>query len=93
MSFIIRLFIDPEFAAKTTGLDLTLIRRFGVILVALCCSEKVDACKFRVYAYETAELYVSLYSWYYMPSSVPKVLIHGAEIIDFFDLPIGVYSE
>lgn len=28
-----------------------------------------------------------------MPSSVHKVLVHGCEIIDFFELPIGQLSE
>lgn len=49
--------------------------------------------KFRKYAADTAELYTSLYKWYYMPPVVHKVLYHGAEIIDFFNLPIGYFSE
>lgn len=59
----------------------------------MCSGEKVDVTKFGVYADETAKLYKSLYNWYHMPTSVHKVLIHGAKIINFFDLPIGFYSE
>lgn len=59
----------------------------------MCCGEKIDVTKFRIYADETANLYTSLYNWYNMPASVHKVLIHGAEIINFFNLPIGFYSE
>lgn len=55
--------------------------------------EKIDVNKFRFYADETAKLYKSLYGWYNMPTSIHKVLIHGADIIDFFNLPIGYYSE
>lgn len=55
--------------------------------------EKVDVNKFRIYADETAKLYKSLYNWYNMPTSVHKVLVHGAAIINFFNLPIGYFSE
>ena len=42
---------------------------------------------------ETAELYVSLYPWYYMPPTVHKVLIHGAKVIREAIVPIGQLSE
>ncbi|CAI6355595.1 unnamed protein product [Macrosiphum euphorbiae] len=38
-------------------------------------------------------MFVTLYPWYYMPSSVHKVLIHGADVIRFAPLPIGKLSE
>lgn len=38
----------------------------------------IDA--FDHYYTETARLYVSLYPWFYMPSSVHKILLHGADI-------------
>lgn len=43
---------------------------------------------------KTANLYVKLYGWYYMPASVHKILDHGAKIIESFLLiPIGLLSE
>lgn len=45
--------------------------------------------KFEAYTLKTAELYVSLYSWYYMPASVHKILIHGTDVIRSALLPIG----
>lgn len=40
------------------------------------------------------QLYLDFNSWYYMPSSVHKVLMHGAAIIESFGLiPIGQLSE
>lgn len=84
---------DTGFAAKTTGLNENLIKRFRVILIALNSSEQIDVKKFELYATETANLYKSLYNWYYMPASVHKVLFHGANIIEYFDLPIGNFSE
>ncbi|XP_076248005.1 uncharacterized protein LOC143187644 [Calliopsis andreniformis] len=35
----------------------------------------------------------NLYPWYYMPSTVHKLLIHGAEVIQTAALPIGQLSE
>lgn len=88
-----RFFKDPEFAAKHTGLDECLIKRFRVILIAISSRKKIDEVKFRQYTAETAERYLLLYDWYYMPPSVHKVLYHGVDIVKSFDLPIGFYSE
>lgn len=85
---------DPNLTSEITGVDTTLIVRFGVILQTLACGVKIDTAKFQIYATETAELYVKLYGWFYMPASVHKILIHGAKIIDNFGLvPIGLLSE
>lgn len=49
----------------------------------------INAQKFGAYALYTARIYVSKYNWYYMPSSVHKVLIHGETVIRHFAvLPI-----
>jgi len=53
----------------------------------------IDVDRFRKYANDTAELYVSKYSWYYMPVALHTVFIHAAKIIDYFKLPIGYMSE
>lgn len=89
-----RFFRDPELTAEITKVDLKLIERFGIILQTLSCGIKVDAKKFDDYTKETAKLYMQLYDWYYMPSSVHKILFHGSEIIQHFLLiPIGILSE
>ena len=54
---------------------------------------KIDLANFRILLNETRELYLNLYGWYYMPSSVHKVLVHGCDIVDFFEFPIGQLSE
>lgn len=53
----------------------------------------VNIAKFADYTKKTAEKYVSLYGWYYMPASVHKILIHGADVIENAILPIGQLSE
>jgi len=65
----------------------------AVILETICCNFTIDAEKFGIYARETANLAISLYPWYNMPSTVHKILIHGKEIIESAALPIGSLSE
>lgn len=88
-----RFFEDSTFTAKVTGLKEEVLIRCKVILVALSTRNKIDPQKFRIYAFDTAKLLLQSYGWYYMPPAVHKVLIHGAQIMSFFDLPIGFYSE
>lgn len=84
----------PNKTAAITGLDEDLIRRFAVILQAITSESEVNTDKFKEYALETAEKYVELYEWYKMPTTVHKLLIHGAEIIKHNSIvPIGCLSE
>ena len=89
-----RFFQNFEIAAEITGVDIELIKRFYIILQTLSSGESIDSQKFGAFAYKTAQLYVEKYKWYYMPSSVHKILIHGEVIIQHFGiLPIGQISE
>lgn len=88
-----RFFQDPKLTSDITGVDKSLIERFGIILQTLVCGIAIDTEKFGNYTRETAELYVSLYDWFYMPASVHKILIHGSKIIEDFIIPIGQLSE
>jgi hypothetical protein len=54
---------------------------------------RINTEKFDTYARETAQLNADTYSWYYMPTCVHKVLIHGSEVIKNAILPIGQLSE
>jgi hypothetical protein len=55
----------------------------------MACGWAIDKKKFEEYSLNTAELYVSLYPWYYMSASVHTILIHGTDVIRFALLPIG----
>lgn len=89
-----RFFRDFKTSARITGLNEDLIERFYVILQTIASGEHVNVSKFSQFCQETADNYVRLYPWYYMPSSVHKLLMHGANIIEHFGLlPIGKLSE
>lgn len=86
-------FRNAEKAADITGVDIEIIHRFHIILQTISSGYEIDAEKFEKYTMETAEKYIKLYSWYYMPISVHKILIHGADIISHAILPIGQLGE
>lgn len=88
-----RFFSDPSLTADITGVNENLIRRFTVILQAINSGVHIDPDKFGKYCQETANMYVGLYGWYYMPVTVHKILIHGEEIIAAAVLPIGMLTE
>lgn len=88
-----RFFRNPIITAEITQIDKVLIKRLNVILVIICCNFAIDAEKFGIYARETANLAVSSYTWYNMPFTVHKILIHGKEIIESAALPINSLSE
>ncbi|KAL0832212.1 hypothetical protein ABMA28_001664 [Loxostege sticticalis] len=88
-----KFFESPNKTAAITGLDEELVKRFAVILQAITSGEKIDVMKFKDFAHKTAEKYVELYDWYYMSSTVHK-LLHGSDIIEKNDIvPIGTLSE
>lgn len=88
-----RFFADPVTSSRLTGVDQKLIERFGVILKTLACGQPINVHAFDKFAFDTAQLYVSQYSWYPMPVTVHKVLIHGSIIIGKYIIPIGQLSE
>jgi hypothetical protein len=49
--------------------------------------------EFNSYAFETAQLFICKYPWFYLPASVHKMLIHGTKIIENAILSIGLLSE
>ncbi|EFN64879.1 hypothetical protein EAG_09126, partial [Camponotus floridanus] len=75
-----RFFGNPTVTAEITQIDEIFIKRLAVILETISCNFTIDAEKFGIYAQKTANLAISLYPWYNMPSTVHKILIHGKEI-------------
>jgi len=57
--------------------------------MVMASGQDINIDAFEEYGVQTAKLFVSLYPWFYMPSSVHKILIHGADVIRFAILLIG----
>lgn len=88
-----RFFSNPQVVADITGVKEELIDRFRIILQIITCGQRINTSKFKNFAWDTAKLFVEQYSWYYMPVTVHKILIHGKDIMDAALLPIGLLSE
>ncbi|XP_025414995.1 uncharacterized protein LOC112686776 isoform X2 [Sipha flava] len=86
-------FRNAEKSAEITGVNLNLIERFKNILMVMASGQDIDTNSFDEYGIQTAKLFVSLHPWFYMPSSLHKILIHGADVIRYAVLPIGYLSE
>ena len=80
-----RFFQNAAISAEVTGVDEKLIHQFHVILQVISSGFDIDDEKFKDYCVNTAHSFVALYPWYYMPTSVHKLLIHGAEIVKYLD--------
>lgn len=88
-----RFFANAEKVSKVTGVDVQLIHRLSVILRTLNSGFEIDSIKYDAYAKETANLFIQLYQWYFMPVSVHKMLMHGKEIIENLCISVGHASE
>lgn len=88
-----RFFANPELSSNITGVNQTVIKHFDTVLRTITCGYAINVEAFENYCAHLAQLFVNEYSWYYMPQSVHKILIHGGQIIRVAALPIGQLSE
>jgi len=88
-----RFFANPNLSSEITHIDVTLIEKLYLILRILASGLEIKLDVFEVLLSETKELYLSLYSWFYMPCTLHKLLFHGIKIMQNFDLPIGQFTE
>lgn len=86
-------FSDPEKLATILELNVELIKRVRIILIALSSQLPLDEEMFPNFCEETARFYVSKYYWYPMPQSIHTILIHARDLILANDLPLGVLAE
>ena len=82
-----------KIVSKITGVYEKLIEKLYFIMITLSCGEEINLDAFKLFARETAELYVSKYNWYRLPVSIHKILMHGAETAKELILPISLMSE
>lgn len=88
-----RFFANAELSANITGLDVQLIKNFAILLRTLSSGYEINLNEFEKHCKQTRQLYLSLYSWYYMPVTVHKLLVHSIQVIKTSLLPIGQFSE
>ena len=79
--------------AEITGVEVELIRRLHIILQAVTCCLPLSGEALGSFCSETASLYVEHYSWYPMPATLHRLLLHSAAVVQHCLLPIGAMSE
>lgn len=88
-----RFFNNFETSAEITGINKNLLYRLWIILMTMSCGLAINEKKFKIYALKTIVIYLKLYPWYNMPTTIHRVLIHGDIIIQNAIAPIGLLSE
>ena len=84
---------NPSEFSNITGVNIEVIKRLHNILLAVTSGYHLNSTNFQNYCDETFEVIVKEFGWYVMPPSVHKLLVHGAQISDLLELPIGQYAE
>ena len=87
-----RAFSDPETFSRINGVNIVLIKQLYNVLLAVCSGYHLDIPVFEEYCLDTVKFIIEHYSWYVMPPTLQKLLIHGAQIADRLDPSIGQYS-
>lgn len=88
-----RFFENTEVSSEITKIDVELITKMHMLMIAVSSGHEIEVEKFRKFALSTARLFVQKYPWYYMPPTLHKYFIHGPEIVSHALLPIGQLSE
>lgn len=88
-----KFFREWKTTANITGFDEKLLERFHILLTVINCKSQINHEAFESYSDETRILFVQLYGWYTISPTVHKLLVHGAAIIKYSVLPIGMCSE
>ena len=79
--------------ANIMNMDADLMKGLHIILATISCGYGINYSKFKRFCWETASACVDLYPWYPKTQTLQKILIHGYEVIELFNLPLGMFSE
>jgi hypothetical protein len=88
--------VFSEITAKICGVPEKLVQNLRTIWGALACGFEIDSLKFGQLCKDTEKIWFddrNGVSWFAMPSSLHKIIVHGREIIETCPLPIGLTSE
>ena len=70
-----------------------LVSNLDVIRRALALNQQINPLKFGDLWKKMLDQYMTNVSWYDIPPSLHRVLVHGKEIVEATPLPIGLTSE
>nr|XP_018903645.1 PREDICTED: uncharacterized protein LOC109034777 isoform X2 [Bemisia tabaci] len=86
-------FSDPELFSEITNIDVRSIERLQTILIAISCKLPLNIELFKEYCHETGRLYMQLFPDKPMTATLHKILVHGSQIMQNSNLPLGFFGE
>ncbi|CAG7819533.1 unnamed protein product [Allacma fusca] len=88
-----RAFQNFKTFARILNVREDIVRDFRTVLITLSSQFPINPGRFKVHCISLFNKLMDEYSWYLLPSSIHKILIHGAEIISASPLPVGMLAE
>ena len=88
-----RAFQNEEAFSNITQVDQELIHRIHMMLIAINADVSINVEAFKQYGMDTAQLWVELYGWYYMPVTMHQLFRHSWESLKLSSLPISFFTE
>lgn len=86
-------FRSYQIMANILGVDERIVKKLHFVCHMLNSHNPLNHILFKGFCDELMALYIELYPWYPIPTSLHKILVHGHSIIDSFVIPIGQLSE
>lgn len=71
-------FANSGLLAEVLNIGKTLIDKLHINPITISYLQEINTDNLKKFCTDTYKLYVSLYPWYYMPSTLHRILIHGA---------------
>ncbi|GFX66238.1 hypothetical protein TNCV_342121 [Trichonephila clavipes] len=62
----------PVIASSITEIDEIMIKNLYLVMTTIACGHEIDAQKFKEFCLAPAKLYVALYLWYYLHTSLSE---------------------
>ena len=88
-----RFFDDIAFASEVTGVDFNLIKKLSILVRALNSGKKINTLVCEKISSDFYDIYSLKYSWFYLPPTIHKIICHGIQLINNFDLLILIHRR
>ncbi|XP_043594112.1 uncharacterized protein LOC122572761 [Bombus pyrosoma] len=75
-------FQETQILANTTGVNINLPQNLRTIIITIFCQFSIDLKKFKLHYFHNAKLFKKTSSWYPMPQTIYKILIHSRQIFN-----------
>ena len=86
-------FANPVVFAQIIGVSPLIVSNLDVIWQTIASKYPINGEKFEEFCRQTLSVYLSEVSWFNIPPTIHKILVHGRAIVEACPVPIGLTSE